>query len=99
MVLGSCPLLAPLLAGQPEDLPARLRLIADTYGLGAEDRHALIELLDRPMESGGSFVQRRVEVGDPNFIRMFDEMGGMERYERRLRWWEASRETFVRALR
>ena len=81
------------------DLPARLRLIADTYGLGAEDRHALIELLDRPMESGGSFVQRRVEVGDPNFIRMFDEMGGMERYERRLRWWEASRETFVRALR
>jgi hypothetical protein len=81
------------------DRPARLRLIADTYGLHAEGRHTLMELLDRPMESGGSFVQRRVEAGDPNFIRMLDEMGGMERYERRLRWWQASRETFVRELR
>jgi thiamine kinase-like enzyme len=80
------------------DRPARLRLVADTYGLDAEARHNLIELLDRPMESGGSFVQRRVEAGDPNFIRMLDEMGGVERYERRLRWWRASRETFVRAL-
>jgi len=50
------------------------------------------------MESGGSFVQRRVEAGDPNFIRMLDEMGGMKRYERRTRWWQASRETFVREL-
>jgi aminoglycoside phosphotransferase (APT) family kinase protein len=81
------------------DRPARLRLVADTYGLDAESRHALVELLDQPMESGGSFVQRRVEAGDPNFIRMLDEMGGMERYERRLRWWQASRETFVQALR
>ena len=81
------------------DRPARLRIVADTYGLDAEDRHILVELLDGPMESGGSFVQRRVEAGDPNFIRMLDEMGGMKRYERRLRWWRASRETFVGALR
>lgn len=81
------------------DCPARLRIVADTYGLDAEDRHILVELLDGPMESGGSFVQRRVEAGDPNFIRMLDEMGGMKRYERRLRWWRASRETFVGALR
>ncbi len=81
------------------DRPARLRLVADTYGLDAEVRHSLVELLDGPMESGGSFSQRRVEAGDPNFIRMLDEMGGMERYERRLRWWQATRETFVRALR
>jgi hypothetical protein len=84
---------------QDLDRPARLRLVADTYGLAADGRLALIELLDRPMESGGSFVQRRVEAGDPNFIRMLDEMGGMERYERRLRWWQASRETLARALR
>ena len=81
------------------DRPARLRLVTDTYGLDAEGRHVLVELLDRPMESGGSFVQRRVEAGDANFIRMLDEMGGMERYDRRLRWWQLSRETFVRALR
>jgi hypothetical protein len=81
------------------DRPARLRLVADHYGLKAEGRHTLVELLDRSMESGGSFVQRRVKVGDPNFIRMLDEMGGMERYERRLRWWQTSREAFVRTLR
>jgi Phosphotransferase enzyme family len=81
------------------DRPARLRLVADTYELDPEDRHTLVELLDLPMESGGSFVQRRAEAGDPNFIRMLDEMGGMERYERRRRWWQASREAFVRALR
>lgn len=81
------------------DRPARLRLVADTYGLDAEGRHTLVELLDRSMESGGSFVQRRIDAGDPNFIRMLGEIGGMERYERRLLWWHASRETFVRALR
>jgi hypothetical protein len=81
------------------DRPARLRLVADTYALDPEGRHSLVELLDGPMESGGSFVQRGVTAGDPNFIRMLDEMGGMERYERRLRWWQASREAFVRALR
>ena len=81
------------------DRPARLRLVADTYVLDSEGRHTLVELLDGPMENGGSFVQRRVEADDPNFIRMLDEMGGMERYERRLRWWRASREAFVRALR
>jgi hypothetical protein len=81
------------------DRPARLRLVTDTYGLDAEDRHSLVELLDRAMENGGSFVQRRVEAGDANFIQMLDEMGGMERYDRRLRWWQSSRETFVRALR
>ena len=81
------------------DRPARLRLVADTYGLDAEGRYTLVELLDGPMESGGAFVQRRVEAGDPNFIRMLDEMGGMKRYERRHRWWQESREAFARALR
>lgn len=38
------------------------------------------------------------EVLNANFIRMLDEIGGMEQYERRLRWWQASRETFVRAF-
>ena len=81
------------------DRPARLRLVTDTYGLNAEGRHVLVEFLERAMQRGGSFVQRRVEAGDANFIRMLDEMGGMERYDRRLRWWQSSRETFVRALR
>ena len=89
---------ASRLGFQDLDRPARLRLVANTYGLDVEERHTLVELLDGPMESGGLFVQRRVEAGDPNFIRMLDEMGGMERYERRRRWWQESRAAFVRAL-
>ena len=81
------------------DRPARLRLVADIYGLDAEGRHTLVELLDQSMETGGSFIQRRVEAGDPNFIRMLEEMGGMERYERRLRWWQTSREPFMWTLK
>jgi len=43
-------------------------------------------------------VRRRVEAGDPNFIRMVENMGGIERYERRRSWWECRRADFVAAL-
>lgn len=80
------------------DRPVRLRLVADTYGLDASGRQEMLAHLDRSMRGGGAFVQRRVDAGDPNFILMLKEMGGMERYERRLRWWEESRHLFVGAL-
>jgi len=80
------------------DRPGRLRLVADTYGLDSSGRQELLEHLDRSMRGGGVFVQRRADAGDPNFIRMLREMGGMERYDRRLRWWEEARHLFVDAL-
>lgn len=80
------------------DRPVRLRLVADTYGLDGSGRKELLQHLDRSMRGGGAFVQRRVDAGDPNFIVMLKEMGGMERYERRLRWWEESRNLFITAL-
>ena len=82
----------------PVDRPARLRLVATTYGVDAPGCSELLDHLDRSMEGGGAFVLRRAEAGDPNFIRMLDDMGGMERYERRRRWWEANRSAFVAAL-
>lgn len=81
------------------DRPARLRLVADSYGLDGRGRDELLAALDASMASGGDFVRRRVEAGDPNFIAMWDEMGGMERFDRRRRWWAAHRNEFVRALR
>jgi hypothetical protein len=80
------------------DRPARLRLVADLYGLDVAKRRQLLEILTTAMGQGGAFVRRRVEAGDPNFIRMWDEMGGMERYDRRLRWWTAHQRTFADAL-
>jgi len=80
------------------DNPTRLRLVTDAYGLAAEARQDLIECLDRSMNRGEDFVRRRVAAGDPNFIRMLEEMGGIERYERRRAWWESRRGEFVAAL-
>ena len=80
------------------DRPTRLRLVADIYGLRDSGRGQVLDHLDRSMQRGGEFVQRRVEAGDPNFIRIFDEIGGMERYDRRRRWWETNRAAFADAL-
>ncbi len=80
------------------DGPGRLGLVADSYGLGESGRNELLGCLDRAMDRGGEFVHRRALAGDENFIRMLDEMGGMERYDRRRRWWMACRPQFVEAL-
>jgi Phosphotransferase enzyme family len=83
----------------PADKPARLRLAADSYGLDATARRQLVEVLADSIARGGEFVRRRVEAGDPNFISMWNAMGGMERFDRRHRWWAAQRENFAAALR
>ena len=80
------------------DRPGRLRLVADTYGLNKGERGELLGQLDRSMKHGGAFVQRRAAAGDPNFLHMLKEMGGMERYERRRVWWESHRGEFTSAL-
>ncbi len=80
------------------DHPARLRLVSDAYGLDAKARDDLIDCLDRSMNRGEDFVRRRVAAGDPNFIRMLESMGGIERYGRRRYWWESKRMEFVTAL-
>jgi hypothetical protein len=89
---------AARLGWREPDRPSRLRLVADTYGLEGLGRQELLGHLDRSMLRGGDFVQRRAAAGDPNFIGMLEAMGGVERYDRRLRWWEARRPEFVSAL-
>jgi hypothetical protein len=82
----------------PAGRPARLRLLADAYGLDLAERHELQRILGDSIVRGGEFVRRRVEAGDPNFIRMWNEMGGMERFDRRRRWWTEHEREFLKAL-
>ncbi|HEX3841664.1 MAG TPA: phosphotransferase [Acidimicrobiales bacterium] len=89
---------ASRLAWEAPDRPARLRLLADVYGLAAAQRRQLLEILSTAMAEGEGFVRRRVEAGDPNFIRMWNEMGGRERYDRRQQWWTAHQRSFADAL-
>ena len=83
----------------PADRPARLRLVAESYGLERDDRLELIEILSGTIQRGGEFVLRRVQAGEASFIQMWDQMGGMERFDRRRLWWAEQRRTFVAAMR
>ncbi len=86
------------LGWEPADRAARLRLVADAYELDTSGRGELIEALDASMSRGGEFLRRRVEAGDPNFIAMWEEIGGSERFERRRLWWLDHRARFITAL-
>lgn len=89
---------ASRLGWEKANTPQRLRLVSDTYELDRPGRNDLLSYLDESMRAGGRFVQRRVEAGDDNFIRMWDGMGGMERYDRRRSWWCNVRNDFEEAL-
>jgi hypothetical protein len=80
------------------DLPARLRLIGDAYGLDAPQRTDVVTDIERNMAALGAFVRRRVEAGDPNFIAMWEQMGGQERYDRRWEWFLQQRPRFIDAM-
>jgi hypothetical protein len=90
---------AARLGWYPADKPARLRLVADSYGLDASSRQELFEVVADSVARGGEFVRRRVEAGDPNFISMWNAMGGKERFDRRRRWWAGQHRGFAAALR
>ena len=80
------------------DLPRRLRLVADAYGLEPDDRSELLSCLDDSIARGGQFVLRRVEAGDPNFIAMWESFGGLARFDTRRAWWAKARPNFAAAL-
>jgi hypothetical protein len=89
---------AERLGWRAPDRPRRLRLVADASGLDARGRVELLVVLDDAMERAGEFVRRRVALGDPNFVAMWQQMGGQERFDRRRRWWLAERPAFAEAL-
>ncbi|GAC1596825.1 MAG: hypothetical protein NVS3B21_20950 [Acidimicrobiales bacterium] len=89
---------ASRLGWEPGDGPARLRLVADAYGLDANERHDLLGILSFSMVQGGEFVRRRVEAGDQTFVKMWNDMGGAERFDRRHRWWVENHRRLAHAM-
>jgi aminoglycoside phosphotransferase (APT) family kinase protein len=89
---------ASRLGWEAADRPARLRLLADTYGLDGAQRLELVEIVAGSIGRGGEFVRRRVDAGDENFIKMWDEMGGVARFDRRRRWWDEHQAQFIETL-
>jgi hypothetical protein len=83
----------------PADRPARLRLVADGYGLSREGRLQLLEAIGEAIDRVDAAVRRHVEAGDPNAVALWNEIGGAERYARRRRWWASHVSDFATALR
>ena len=86
------------LGWQPADRPRRLRLACDAYGLHPGDRSELLDVVSASIARGREFVRRHAEAGEPGFAKMWAEMGGMERFDRRREWWEDVRARFAAAL-
>ena len=82
----------------PADRPARLRLVADAYGLDRDGRTELLTAIDDAIARIDAAVRRSVDAGDSNAIAMWNRAGGSERYDRRRRWWTTHHEEFAAAL-
>ncbi|MFJ1757757.1 phosphotransferase [Kitasatospora sp. NPDC088134] len=97
------PMLDPATAAQTarDHLPAlpRLSLFADAYGLSPADRTALPTALEQTTAACRAFVARRVESGDPGFLRVFASYGGWPRWDRIQTWLSEQRPHLERALR
>ncbi|MFJ4007872.1 phosphotransferase [Streptomyces sp. NPDC090023] len=80
------------------DAPARLRVLADGYGLSARDRAELPGVIEQATEVCRDFVTRRVAEGDPGYLQALADRGGWERWDRLRTWLADHRETFTAAL-
>ncbi|MFJ6012680.1 phosphotransferase [Streptomyces sp. NPDC092952] len=87
---------APYPAGL--DVPARLRILADGYGLSARDRADLPAVIEQATEVCRAFVARRVAAADPAYLQALAERGGWDRWDRVQTWLADHRETFTAAL-
>jgi hypothetical protein len=87
------------LGWRPADRPARLRLVADAYGLDGHARAELLTAMDDAIRRIEATVRRHVDAGDLNAIAMVNRTGGIDKYERRRRWWTDHHDQFVAALR
>jgi len=87
------------LGWRPADRPARLRLVADAYGLDTVGRAELLTAMDDAIDRVEAAVRRSVAAGHPKSVEMWDRTGGGERYDRRRRWWTDHHDQFAAALR
>jgi hypothetical protein len=63
---------------------ARARVIADAYGLDADERAAIPDVFVDRLSI--SLVERRAARGEQAFVEMLERQGGAGRAERRRRW-------------
>ena len=86
------------LGWRPRDRPARLRLVADAYGLDRDGRRELLAAMDDAIGRIEAAARAGVDAGDPSAIAVVRRTGGMEKYDRRRRWWMDHHDELAAAL-
>jgi hypothetical protein len=86
------------LGWRPADRPARLRLVADAYGLDRDGRAELLPAMNDAIDRLEAAVRRSVAAGNPVSVELWSRTGGSERYDRRRRWWMDHHDQFAAAL-
>lgn len=84
------PLLDPMSAvrtgRQDLDPVARLRLLVDAYQADANTRRQFTRVLMEIEDVCIKFTMERVKRGDAAFVDMWEDSGGQEAYDRRMKW-------------
>jgi hypothetical protein len=86
------------LGWRPADRPARLRLVADSYGLDGTGRAELLTAVDDAIDRIEALARHSDAAGDPKAVATLRRTGGIEKYDRRRRWWTAHHDQFAAAL-
>lgn len=81
-----------------KDIPGRLRLLADAYGMSASDREILPATVLQYNEVSRAFVRDMVDSENPLFIQDLERLGGWARWDRRRDWLTQQEPVFLRAL-
>jgi hypothetical protein len=87
------------LGWHPADRAARLRLVADAYGLDRDGRAELLQALGDALDRIEALARRSVATGDPAALAAAARTGGMAKYDRRRRWWTTNHADLATALR
>jgi aminoglycoside phosphotransferase (APT) family kinase protein len=80
------------LGWHPADRPSRLRILADAYGLDGPGRAALLPAIGDALDRIEACARASTDV------ETLRRTGGIEKYDRRRRWWATHRADFEAAL-
>lgn len=83
---------------RPADRPARLRLVADAYGLDRDGREELFTAMNDALARIEAAARRSIDAGGPNAVARMNRTGGIEKFERRRCWWTGHHDEFAAAL-
>ncbi|MFJ8858741.1 phosphotransferase enzyme family protein [Streptomyces sp. NPDC102451] len=86
------------LSGEDPGAAHRLRVLADGYGLTAEERAGLVPAIEQAAAAARAFTERRVRDGSPVHVRALADRGGWERWDRHQAWLAANRAVLTERL-